>query len=438
MGNGKRKAPSPAESTHPAPSHPVSPVYQAPSRRDTPDLGHINLQHAMEHHGYDSSSELEYQEEEQPNPNPTPLQIAKDCVSAFYLNLRNNNTAFKLATSFLIEDILEKTMRLQPDYLEKLLKRNPVAQDLIANAVSTALASATPPPPPPSPSTPTGPKSSGAMPPTRGNPTPPAAPAPCSSHAPAKPNPGPRAPKPAPPPLPAGSQADLRRSPQVQGTSPPQGPPAHQTGGPRHNQRPSPHHIVNTINHELQACADEVIHGVHIANLGDSHILAATWTVGCNLLITATKVHDYCGLDTPAYSTIVANALATIPGFSNQGATVIPYRPAARLQIKGLPTWDPTTNRPVELTSVYQTLDGLSIFEGVELIKNGPAPSDALSWARDPKTFNAKSCPCAVTVRFYNNDGRETGALLKKAFYLLGRRRRFDKWQPRPPPPKKG
>ncbi|KAG5654107.1 hypothetical protein H0H81_007159 [Sphagnurus paluster] len=90
---------------------------------------------------------------------------------------------------------------------------------------------------------------------------------------------------------------------------------------------------------------------------------------------------------------------------SSAGITVIPYRPAARLQIKGLPTWDPTTNCPVELTSVYQTLDGLGIFEGVKLIKNGPAPSDALSWARDPKTFNAESRPCAVTVRFYNNNG---------------------------------
>ncbi|KAG5635858.1 hypothetical protein H0H81_009866, partial [Sphagnurus paluster] len=75
---------------------------------------------------------------------------------------------------------------------------------------------------------------------------------------------------------------------------------------------------------------------------------------------------------------------------------------------------------------VFQTLDSLGIFQDVELIKNGPAPSDALSWARDPKTFNAKSRPCAVTVRFYNNGGRETGALLKKAFYLLGHCRRFD------------
>ncbi|KAG5649616.1 hypothetical protein H0H81_002826, partial [Sphagnurus paluster] len=163
-----------------------------------------------------------------------------------------------------------------------------------------------------------------------------------------------------------------------------------------------------------------------LPTLGDSHILAATWTVGCNLLLTAAKTRDDRGLATPTYSTIVGNSLSMIPAFSNAGVTVIPYRPAARLQIKGLPTWDPTTNRPVELTSVYQTLDGLGIFEGVELIKNGPAPSDALSWARDPKTFNAELRPCAVTIRFYNNDGRETGALLKKAFYLLGRRRRFD------------
>ncbi|KAG5646631.1 hypothetical protein H0H81_008244, partial [Sphagnurus paluster] len=203
-------------------------------------------------------------------------------------------------------------------------------------------------------------------------------------------------------------------------------------------KRPSPLHIVSTINREIAACADEYISGVHIANLGDSHILAATWTVGCNILLTAAKTRDHHGLANPAYTTMVVRALNDLPAFSSQGATVIPYRPASRLQIKGLPTWDPSSNRPVELTSVYQTLDGLGIFEGVELIKNGPAPSDALSWARDPKTFNTDSRPCAVTLRFYNNNGRETGALLKKAFYLLGRRRRFDKWQPRPPPPKKG
>ncbi|KAG5634230.1 hypothetical protein H0H81_002795, partial [Sphagnurus paluster] len=202
-------------------------------------------------------------------------------------------------------------------------------------------------------------------------------------------------------------------------------------------KRPSPLHNVSAINRELSTSADEYIGGVHIANLSESHILAATWTVGCNLLITAAKSRDNHGLATPAYSTIVSNALFTIPAFSNRTATVIPYRPAGRLQIKGLPTWDPVNNKPIELTSVFQTLDGIGIFDGVELIKNGPAPSDALSWARDPKTFNAESRPCAVTVRFYNHDSRETGALLKKAFYLLGRRRRFDKWQPRLPPPKK-
>ncbi|KAG5635773.1 hypothetical protein H0H81_010153, partial [Sphagnurus paluster] len=195
-------------------------------------------------------------------------------------------------------------------------------------------------------------------------------------------------------------------------------------------KHPSPHHIVGALNRNLDQIQD--------TNPCGPHILAATWTVGCNLLITATKTSNDCSLDNPLHSDIVSFTLRTTPGFSSAGGTVIPYRPAARLQIKGLPTWDPTTNAPVELTSVFQTLNGLSLFEGVELIKNGPTPSDALSWARDPKTFNAESRPCAVTVRFYNNNGRETGALLKKAFYLLGCHCRFDKWQPKPPPPKKG
>ncbi|KAG5648271.1 hypothetical protein H0H81_007120, partial [Sphagnurus paluster] len=72
------------------------------------------------------------------------------------------------------------------------LKSHPLILDLINEAVNQALTAATPPPPPPptmevdSPSTPTGPKPTGAMPPTRGNPTPPAAPAPRAKPAPAR------------------------------------------------------------------------------------------------------------------------------------------------------------------------------------------------------------------------------------------------------------
>ncbi|KAG5633797.1 hypothetical protein H0H81_005217 [Sphagnurus paluster] len=195
---------------------------------------------------------------------------------------------------------------------------------------------------------------------------------------------------------------------------------------------------MGAINCKIHAWAGESIGGTPVANLSDSHILAAAWTVGCNILITATKTHNDRGLATPTYSTIVGNVFFLIPTFSQAGITIIPYQPATCLQIKGLPTWDPTTNCPDELTSVFQSLDGLGIFEGVELIKNGPAPSDALSWAQDPKAFSAESCPCMVTVCFYNNDGREMGALLKKAFYLLSCHRRFDKWPPKPLPPKKG
>ncbi|KAG5647113.1 hypothetical protein H0H81_007950, partial [Sphagnurus paluster] len=73
--------------------------------------------------------------------------------------------------------------------------------------------------------------------------------------------------------------------------------------------------------------------------------------VGCNLLITATKTHDDRGLATPTYSTIMGNTLFTIPALSQAGVTVIPYRPAAHLQIKGLPTWNPTTNHPIGLSN---------------------------------------------------------------------------------------
>ncbi|KAG5652202.1 hypothetical protein H0H81_005937 [Sphagnurus paluster] len=322
-----------------------------------------------------------------------------------------------------------------PKVLEYHLSANPTHQRLIAQAVNKAKAQAPPPPTPPSP-------------PWRSPPLPPQAHVPQAPRllheaTPLHQHPSQTAPKPsyaaalgskAPCPHKAHPPTTLVAPASTKWVVIPNNKSQLRDAA----KRLSPHHIVGTINHELHTWAGESIGGVQVANLGDSHILAATWTVGCNLLITAAKTRDDRGLATPTYSTIVGNALFTIPAFSNVGVTVIPYQPATRLQIKGLPTWDPTTNRPIELTSVYQMLNGLGIFEGVELIKNGPAPSDALSWAWDPKTFNAESHPCAVTVRFYNNNGRETGALLKKAFYLLGRWRRFDKWPPPPPPPKKG
>ncbi|KAG5635064.1 hypothetical protein H0H81_012560, partial [Sphagnurus paluster] len=282
MGNKKAKckASSPAESVCPAPSHPVSPVYQAASCCDTPNQGYLDYQRAQEAMGYDSSEELEYLQEEQQAPS-TPETI--NAILTSLETLLGDKTANHLTLPKLASFSIKKMMAILPNTLEDAAKR------------------------------------------------------------------------------------------------------------------PSPHHIVGAINRELRAWARELIGGVQVANLGDSHILAATWMVGCNLLLTASKVCDDRGLATPTYSTIVGNVLFPIPAFSNTGVTVIPYRLAARLQIKGLPTWDPSTNKPVELTSIFNTLDGLSIFENVELIKNGPVPSDALSWARDPKTFNAESCPCTVT-----------------------------------------
>ncbi|KAG5653124.1 hypothetical protein H0H81_002191 [Sphagnurus paluster] len=482
MGNkkNKRKASSPAESTRPAPSRPVSPVYQAANRCDTPDQGYLDFQYAMEHCGDDSSSELNQPQEEAP-----PIHPIGDLIEDMLANLDRCLVYCKLTGTSppptTLPTLLQKIIDFwastkSNDLLGHQLKANTHIRKLVDKSVSEALAKATPPPPPPptmevdSPSTPKAPGPPGATPPPRGTPTPPApstgapasatpplaAPAPRGKPAPLRNPPATRAPKHAPPPPPSqpapkptyaaalGSKAPRPRKahPPTKLVAPASTKwvviPTNKSQLRDAAKRPSPLHIVGAINRELHAWAGESIGGVQIANLGDSHLLAASWTVGCNLLITAAKARDCHGLDTPAYSTIVANALSTIPAFSNAGATTIPYRPAARLQIKGLPTWDPAANRPVELTSVYQTLDGLGLFEGVELIKNGPAPSDALSWARDPSTFNAESRPCAVTVRFYNNNGRETGALLKKAFYLLGRRRRFDKWQPRPPPPKKG
>ncbi|KAG5653527.1 hypothetical protein H0H81_012468 [Sphagnurus paluster] len=452
MGNnkkGKRRASSPAESNRPAPSSLTSLEHQDPPRSYTPE------------------------EEESVNSYEEYIRVICSEVTDAFNNPDSNPAHTHTPILHLFYALLTGIQRKHPEYLMDAAKYLPAVKFLIAQVVSEAKALA---PPPPmevsSPTTPTAPRPPGATPPTQGNslptapesgapasatpPTPPAVPTPQGKPAPLQTPLVKHAPKhaPHPPPSqtapkPSYTAALGSKAPRPRKAHPPTtlvAPastkwiviPNNKSQLRDAAKRPSPHHIVGAVNRELYAWAGKSIGGVQVANLGDSHILAATWTVGCNLLLTTTKVRDDHGLATPTYSTIVSNALSTIPTFSNTGVTVIPYRPAARLQIKGLPTWDPTTNHPIELTLVFQTLDGLGIFEGVKLIKNGPTPSDALSWAWDPKTFNAESCPCAVTVRFYNNDRRETGALLKKAFYLLGRRRRFDKWPPRPPPPKKG
>ncbi|KAG5634496.1 hypothetical protein H0H81_001739 [Sphagnurus paluster] len=342
---GKRKASSPAESIRLAPSRPATPVYQAASRCDTPDQGYIDYQHAQEHLDDDSSLEPNTPQEEDANNTPENW-IDKACTKLQQVAILSSPLPNLLQQLF--NTILSVLTAKDPHTVELTFKYNSIGKQLIAEAMA------------PKPSYPAAPHPRKAHLPTT-------LVAPASTKWVVIPN----------------NKSQLRDA----------------------AKRPFLHHIVCAINHKLQAWAGKSIGGVQVANLGDSHILAATWTVGCNLLITAAKTCKDCGLATPTYSTIVGNSLSTIPAFSNAGVTVIPYRPAACLQIKGLSTWDPTTNHPVELTSVFQMLNGLGIFEGVELIKNSPAPSDALSWARDPKTFNAKLHPCAVMVQFYNNDG---------------------------------
>ncbi|KAG5635799.1 hypothetical protein H0H81_010071 [Sphagnurus paluster] len=454
MAKGKRKAPSPAESVRPAPSRPTTPVHQASSHSHSPYQGYTDPQHAQDSTGYDSSEELYQQQEEK-------YITLHDLCAAIDEKKLTPAESYSQYNYLVIKAILEMFSIRHPNHLRQTLATSEVIQPLIAKA------NRQPPRPPLTPLPTPGPPSTTPL--TRGPPTPPAGalapakhhappatPAPRSSHAPAAKTPAARAPKCAPPPQttqpatkPTYATALRLKAPRPRKAHLPTklvAPPSTKWVVIPNDKsqlrdaakRPSPHHIVGAINRELQAWAGESIGGVQVANLGDSHILAATWMVGCNLLITATKTHDDRGLATQTYSTIVGNALFPIPAFSNAGITVIPYRLAACLQIKGLPTWDPSTNQPVELTTVYKTLDNLGIFEGVKLINNGPAPSDTLSWARNPATFNAESRPCTVTVRFYNHDGRETGSVLKKAFYLLGHRRRFDKWQPKPLPTKKG
>ncbi|KAG5633973.1 hypothetical protein H0H81_004104 [Sphagnurus paluster] len=444
MGNRKRKAQSPAELTRPAPSRLVSPVLQVENRCDTPDQGYFDFDYAQQFAGEDSSDELDPHQQE-PTSSPTISDVLRDMLEGLNIALdscksNGKSPSYAILPAF-IQTILNFWIATKPNLLEPQLKAISSICKIIDKSVNEALAKATPPPPPPptmevdSPTTPTGPKPSGATPPTQGNPTPPAALAPRAKPAPVQNPLATCAPKHTPPPPPSQPAPKLTYAVAL-GSKAPRPRKAHPPTKLDAAKRPSPHHIVSAINRELLEWASS-IGRVHVANLGESHILAATWTVGCNILITATKTNDYA-LDSFPYSNIVGNTFSTIPSFSNAGVAIIPYRPAARLQIKGLPTWDPINNAPVKLTSVFQLLDGLGIFEGVKLIKNGPASSDALSWARDPKTFNAESRPCAVTVRFYNHDGQETGALLKKVFYLLGRRRRFDKWQPKTPPLKKG
>ncbi|KAG5634062.1 hypothetical protein H0H81_003569, partial [Sphagnurus paluster] len=198
MGNKKHKAPSPAESHCPAPSRPVSPVSQASNHCDTPDQGYFDFNYAQQFAGDNSSDELEYHQED-PIPPPTVHDVLSDMLEALDVALEtcksNGQTpSYAILPSF-IQKILNFWTATKPNSLEGQLKAFSPIRKLIDKSVSEALAKATPPPPPPPtmevdpPTTPTGPKPTGATPPTQGNPTPPAAPAPRGGHAPPRPLP---------------------------------------------------------------------------------------------------------------------------------------------------------------------------------------------------------------------------------------------------------
>ncbi|KAG5635375.1 hypothetical protein H0H81_011484 [Sphagnurus paluster] len=172
MGNKKRKAPSPAESHRPAPSRPASPVLQAENHCDTPDQGYFDFDYTQQFADDDSSSELEYHQEEPPPPRLH--DILQDMLSALSKILEVNKPTGRLPASLplFVSAILNFWATAKPELLEPQLKTYPAICKLINKEVSEALAKATPPPPPPptmevdSPTTPTGPKPTGATPPT--------------------------------------------------------------------------------------------------------------------------------------------------------------------------------------------------------------------------------------------------------------------------------
>ncbi|KAG5633535.1 hypothetical protein H0H81_007011 [Sphagnurus paluster] len=210
MGNkkGKCKASSPAESNRPAPSRPVSPVYQAASRCDTPDQGYDNFQYYQEHLDDNSSSELEYQEA--PTPAPPPQDPSVKIITGLQ-ELAADEDYRRLHLPIFAKAILKLLAELQPTCFEEFLRSNKATQQLIAEAVSKAKSLANPPPPPPptmevdSPTTPTGPNPPGATPPTRGKFNPPAPQSGASALA--------TPPTPPAAPTPHGKPASLRNSP---------------------------------------------------------------------------------------------------------------------------------------------------------------------------------------------------------------------------------
>ncbi|KAG5654108.1 hypothetical protein H0H81_007160 [Sphagnurus paluster] len=365
MGNkkGKRKASSPAESTRPAPSRPVSPVYQAASRCDTPDQGYTDHQYAQANLGYDSSEE-QYDSQEDKHIGSDDDETTQMCNTLAHVMFTTSPLPNPIGILFYT--ILGYLTETQPQHLTGL-RRNKIVQQLIAQAVS-----ATPPtrgnltPPAPESDAP-----ASAMPPA-----PPAAPAPrgkpaplCippAKHAPPPPPPSQTAPKPsyttAPCPCKAHPPTTLVAPAFTKWVVIPNNKSQLQDAA----KRPSPHHIVGTINRELHTWAGESIGGVQVANLGDSHILTATWTVGCNLLITAAKTRDDRSLATPTYSTIVGNALFTIPAFSNavirRHFVWLPGPPfshfAAQVQLtkkpKPQPDWTQTDQQGPEPTTPTQ------------------------------------------------------------------------------------
>ncbi|KAG5635648.1 hypothetical protein H0H81_010536 [Sphagnurus paluster] len=265
----------------------------------------------MEHYGDDSSDELEYHQEDQP-PTPTTTDILKDMLEALNISLdacksNGKSPAYAILPSF-VQAILDFWTATKPNILEGQLKAFPQIKKLVDKSVSEAIAAATPPPPPP---------------PTMEAPrllheaTPrPRQPPHLAAVTPPQTNPGRMCPQACPPPPPSQPApkptyaAALRsKAPHPRKAHPPTklvAPattkwviiPTNKSQLRDTAKRPSPLHIVSAINHKLSAWANESIGGVHVTNLGDSHILAATWMVGCNLLLTAAKTPRVLGTKT--------------------------------------------------------------------------------------------------------------------------------------------
>ncbi|KAG5633675.1 hypothetical protein H0H81_006103, partial [Sphagnurus paluster] len=118
--------------------------------------------------------------------------------------------------------------------------------------------------------------------------------------------------------------------------------------------------------------------------------------------------------------------LRTIPSFEHRILHIAPWVKITKIKIPDVPIWNHTTGAPYSIQDVTAALDHSTAFSDVRV-------TNKAAWAKAPASFRPTTLS-AVSFSIEDPDGAISNRLQHTALYLLGKKCRFEKWKPKPPP----